>query len=371
MKSTKDIPKKVKNKKKSVSSKQKSTDDVKDTPTTPKKNPSKNRIYVHITPSGKKSIGELNKSDISTCGNSNSSEFLNLFESEKRVKKAYKIIQKSTGALGGNGYNGAIYGELTLHSMQKVIDFLVDNCELGQGSMFIDVGSGLGKPNFHASQDPAVRVSIGIELEEIRWQLAMQNLKFILKDTQDGVISSFSNDNKENISLNSGVNFIHGDIFDAVSTDPFTHVYMYDLGFPPSLQRKIAEYFNASTHAKYLVSYRPPRRVIDEYDYNVKAIGKIPTSMTGSGEVHTAYFYQRTNSPAPCQPREGTTIIHVPGIDGLQTGTDFVCSNYFKECVELALGPVSQLADHVNVISNKILNSGRPKRTRKTRNLSL
>ena len=43
-----------------------------------------------------------------------------LFESESRVKKVYKIVQKSTGALGGNGYNGAIYGELTLHSMQKV-----------------------------------------------------------------------------------------------------------------------------------------------------------------------------------------------------------------------------------------------------------
>ena len=42
-------------------------------------------------------------------------------ESENRVKKVYKIIQKCTGGLGGNGYNGAIYGELTQHSMQKVI----------------------------------------------------------------------------------------------------------------------------------------------------------------------------------------------------------------------------------------------------------
>ena len=43
-----------------------------------------------------------------------------LFEAEARVKKVYKIVQKCTGALGGNGYNGAIYGELTLSSMQKV-----------------------------------------------------------------------------------------------------------------------------------------------------------------------------------------------------------------------------------------------------------
>lgn len=37
--------------------------------------------------------------------------------------------------------------------------------------MFIDVGSGLGKPNYHAASDPHVRISIGIELEHIRWQV--------------------------------------------------------------------------------------------------------------------------------------------------------------------------------------------------------
>lgn len=50
---------------------------------------------------------------------------------------------------------------------------MVDKCEMGEDSMFIDVGSGLGKPNFHACQDPGVRVSIGIELEEIRWQVRL------------------------------------------------------------------------------------------------------------------------------------------------------------------------------------------------------
>lgn len=39
----------------------------------------------------------------------------------EKVQKIYKLVHKSTGALGGNGYDGAIYGELTMHSMQKVI----------------------------------------------------------------------------------------------------------------------------------------------------------------------------------------------------------------------------------------------------------
>jgi hypothetical protein len=35
----------------------------------------------------------------------------------------------------------------------------------------------------------------------------------------------------------------------------------------------------------YLVSYRPPRRVIGEYGYEVDEIGKMPTSMTGMGTL--------------------------------------------------------------------------------------
>lgn len=54
---------------------------------------------------------------------------------------------------------------------------MVENCEMGTDSMFIDVGAGLGKPNFHACQDPGVRVSLGIELEEIRWQVRILSNK--------------------------------------------------------------------------------------------------------------------------------------------------------------------------------------------------
>jgi hypothetical protein len=90
---------------------------------------------------------------------------------QPNVKKVYKLIHHRTGSIGGNGTTGAIYGELTIGSMQKVIDILVEKCELTHSSRFIDVGAGLGKPNLHAAQDPAVRVSIGVELETIRWQV--------------------------------------------------------------------------------------------------------------------------------------------------------------------------------------------------------
>lgn len=89
----------------------------------------------------------------------------------KNVEKVYKIVRQVTGTLGGNGYNGAIYGELTMRSMQRVLNILVEKCDLNSTSRFIDVGAGLGKPNFHVAQDPEVRLSLGVELEEIRWQV--------------------------------------------------------------------------------------------------------------------------------------------------------------------------------------------------------
>ena len=88
---------------------------------------------------------------------------------DSKVEKVYKIVQKTTGALGGNGSTGAIYGELTTRALQRVYNIMVDKCNLTSASRMIDVGAGLGKPSFHAAQDPALRLSLGAELEDIRW----------------------------------------------------------------------------------------------------------------------------------------------------------------------------------------------------------
>ena len=91
------------------------------------------------------------------------------------VTAAYKCISQATGSLGGNGSTGAIYGEITVGSMQHIMNYLKDKCDLTEGSRFIDVGSGLGKPNFHAAEDPAVRLSIGAELERIRHEVSVSH----------------------------------------------------------------------------------------------------------------------------------------------------------------------------------------------------
>ena len=92
----------------------------------------------------------------------------------------YRLVKTLTGSLGGAGCGGAIYGELKKSSMHKLVKVMVASTNLGPKSRFLDVGSGLGKPNLHVVQYPGVKVSIGIKLIYKRWLLSMSCLKACL-----------------------------------------------------------------------------------------------------------------------------------------------------------------------------------------------
>ena len=167
-------------------------------------------------------------------------------------------------------------------------------------------------------------------------------------------------------------NFLVDDIDNANSTDPFTHIYMYDLGFPPPLQQSIAQKFNNSQYAQYLVSYRPPRRVIEEYGYAVEFIDQISTSMHGSGEGHMAYFYKRT-SPVPALTtaiRETLKKVHMPARPGFdEKDCSILCDPAFAKGVTQAVGPVADLLEYAEECVDEQLNADRPKRDRRPRAL--
>ncbi len=139
---------------------------------------------------------------------------------QENTRKIYTIVNKMTGSIGGNGCGGAIYGELTVGSMQKMIDLMKMHTNFGPNSRFIDVGSGLGKPNLHVTQDPGVEFSYGIEMEHVRWVLGMSNLNMILQYAK-----KHPDENIQHRCI-----FHHGDITEAKYFDPFTHVYMFDIG---------------------------------------------------------------------------------------------------------------------------------------------
>ena len=215
------------------------------------------------------------------------------------VKRVYQIINKQTGSIGGNSHGGAIYGELTVGSMQKMVNLMMEHTGLGPTSRFIDVGCGLGKPNIHVCQTPTnVEFSYGIEMEHVRWMLGIANMHQVLRQAKSDEGRSDGGDD----TIGHACILEHGDIRQAKYFDPFTHVYMFDIGFPPRLFHILADMFNNSS-SQYLICYHGPRLMIDTYEFDVELITKTSTSMHGSSEVHSGYIYKRCNKRSSTQSK--------------------------------------------------------------------
>ena len=145
---------------------------------------------------------------------------------QDNVRQVYGIVKKLTGSIGGNASSGPIYGELTMHSMQRMINLMKKHTDFDHTSRFIDVGSGIGKPNLHVAQDPGVEFSYGIEVEFDRWLLGMNCLKGVL----DAANTPENTDRQTGEKILHRCVFEHADMRKAESFDPFTHVYMFSIG---------------------------------------------------------------------------------------------------------------------------------------------
>jgi hypothetical protein len=75
--------------------------------------------------------------------------------------------------------------------------------------------------------------------------------------------------------------FAHDDVDSAKSLNPFTHIYMFDIGFPYNLLISIAKKFNCSLYATCLISYQTPSKIINTFGFEVIYIGQLLTSMLG------------------------------------------------------------------------------------------
>lgn len=80
---------------------------------------------------------------------------------------------------------------------------------------------------------------------------------------------------KAETELHGNFSVLHADICDAKTFNPFSHVYMYDIGFPTELHIEIAKRFNASLYADYLISFYPERNVVDDCGFDVEFIHKV------------------------------------------------------------------------------------------------
>lgn len=87
----------------------------------------------------------------------------------------YKEIA-SNCPIGGSGAGGPIFGEVTIGAFQRIVDCMKEKLEFSGESKFLDIGSGLGKPTLHVSQDPGVSLSMGIEIKPERCYLSFTKI---------------------------------------------------------------------------------------------------------------------------------------------------------------------------------------------------
>lgn len=201
-------------------------------------------------------------------------------EIKPSVKKLYKIIQRHTGKVGGYGHNCSIYGEVTIGSFQRMVNFLKENLDFDGESIFLDIGSGLGKPNFHVLLDPGVRYSFGVELEALRYSLSLHNLNHL----DEVPALSF-------LKKRPNVYFAHKDVTEIETFNPITHVYTFDVGMPPDTMLGISKALENSISVKAFVSFHKPKEIIEDYEFPVELVGTFHTTMHGSSEGHKGYIF--------------------------------------------------------------------------------
>ena len=76
----------------------------------------------------------------------------------------YASLNRASNKLDPPDDDGGINGEMTSGAMQKVIQLLVDECNMGTNSHFVDLGGGQGRPSFHCATTVDVQTVTSIEI---------------------------------------------------------------------------------------------------------------------------------------------------------------------------------------------------------------
>jgi hypothetical protein len=137
------------------------------------------------------------------------------------IRRLYSVInRKKTGA--ESAYAGdkltPIAGEVTEHSMQRIVQIMMQLMHFDASSRVIDIGCGQGKPSLHFAFAVNPSFNVGIEIVPWRWYQATTNLTKVCDESLRGKLPY------------PNCFFELGNIRRAKSFDPFTHIYMFSTG---------------------------------------------------------------------------------------------------------------------------------------------
>lgn len=215
-------------------------------------------------------------------------------DEDQNTTNVYRIFKKKTGSLGGAAVGGSIYGEVTEKSFDRLVQMLVNQCDFDNNSIFLDIGSGLGKPNLHTSVYPGVKYSFGVEISGARWWQSLVVLKSFLES-----------------GIGSNVFMAHADVMSIDTFDPVTHIYTFNTGFPFDTMQHIANSFNRSSSTMWISCYDNPT-TMTEYGFDAHLIEKLPMKLNGSGNQHMCYIYKKNKNTLNSCNNNSWTLPPVP-----------------------------------------------------------
>lgn len=186
-----------------------------------------------------------------------------------------------------SGFHSLCYGEITPASLQSLWHELVRLSLVTSGiSSLLELGSGVGKPSFHFSSFFRC-LTVGIKVDYSLYFASLGNLKKVYSKAEELGLTSPS------------VAFIHKDIFEMSSFDPFEIIYTFDKLFEPELLMHIAKVFNDSRKCKVFISYQRPSVLEKAGFINLSLQSQLQMKMAGSGEMKTCYLFSRRRKADP------------------------------------------------------------------------
>jgi hypothetical protein len=189
-----------------------------------------------------------------------------------------------------DGTASSIWGQLTPASMRKVVALLANSYGMNSTSVFVDIGSGFGRPCFAAALFGHVALSWGIELVGSRVAVARR--------AWDAVSGR--------APASARVEFRHGDarltsMWPRTRADSgpvtATHVFGFDRDFDSEVTEGIAKVINASPAVRVLVTFMKEREWTACGLRGFKLVDMARgLSMAGSGSGCTAYVLVRSRA---------------------------------------------------------------------------
>ena len=138
------------------------------------------------------------------------------------IENLYAYINETDEYTTLTGVEKDSYAELDNDSMESVIDKMKEVQNFNSSSKFLDIGCGIGKPNYFAAHNPRVDLSYGVEIHDEIYKRAQGIFKKLYNF--EGHI-----DDTDTIAQMLGkCHFHHLDIKTCDTLNPFTHIYMYD-----------------------------------------------------------------------------------------------------------------------------------------------